>query len=222
MFSSDRAAAARAAAAALAEGFDPEDVGRAMSLAATRLLLNDPGSTVEAPGKPIGTVHGASVGVHASDAANAWRHIARVGGAQNAFATLIAGAYHTAGQSNHVGAEAHDQGGEPCTKKEPAALLAEIDARIRARDQTGACIAARRYTQLGHAPADLFALLLGFAVSEDGALHSEKYFRTAQDEHASARDAHRGLYLVALTRVMASQYGFPAPGYEDARKLLAS
>ena len=30
------------------------------------------------------------------------------------------------------------------------------------------------------------ALLLGFAVSEDGALHSEKYFRTAQDEHEAA------------------------------------
>jgi hypothetical protein len=221
IFSSDRAAAARAAAVALAEGFDPEDVGRAMSLAATRLLLNDPGSTVEAPGKPVGTVHGASVGVHASDAANAWKHIARVGGAQNAFATLIAGAYHTAGQSKLVGAEAHDQGGEPCTRSEPAAILAEIDARIRARDQTGACIAARRYSELGHAPADLFALLLGFAVSEDGALHSEKYFRTAQDEHAIARAAHRGLYLTALTRVMASQYGFPAPGYDEARELLA-
>jgi hypothetical protein len=222
LFAADRATAAGAAAAALAEGFDPEDLGRAMSLAATRLLLNDPGSTMEAPGKPIGTVHGASTGVHASDAANAWKHIARVGSAQNAFATLIAGAYHTAGQSKNVGTEAHDHDGEPCTKKEPAALLTEIDARIRARDQKGACVAARRYCELGHAPADLFALLLGFAVSEDGALHSEKYFRTAQDEHGIARPAHRGLFLVALTRVMASQYGFPAPGCEDARKLLAS
>jgi len=222
IFAAERAAAARAVAAALAEGFDPEDVGRAMSLAATRLLLNDPGSTVEAPGKPIGTVHGASTGVHASDAANAWKHIARVGGAQNAFATLIAGAYHTAGQSKNVGAEAHDRGGEPCTAKEPAAVLREIDGRIRSRDQKGACVAARRYCELGHPPADLFAMLIEFAVSEDGALHSEKYFRTAQDEHSIARAAHRGLHLVALTRVMASQYGFPAPGCEEARKLLAS
>src|SRR5262245_14575881 len=36
-FSADRATAAGAAAAALAEGFDPEDVGAALSLAATRL-----------------------------------------------------------------------------------------------------------------------------------------------------------------------------------------
>ena len=65
------------------------------------------------------------------------------------------------------------------------------------------------------------ALLLGFAVSEDGALHAEKYFRTAQDEHSVARAPHRALYLVALTRVMASHFGFPAPGCEEARTLLA-
>ncbi|HET6202982.1 MAG TPA: hypothetical protein VFI25_09305 [Planctomycetota bacterium] len=221
LFSADRATAARAAAAALAEGIDPEDVGAAMSLAATRLLLHDPGQSKAGPGKPIGSVHGASTGVHASDAANAWRHIARVGGARNAFASLIAGAYHTAGQSGNVGALPHDHDGEPCAKDDPAALLSEIDGRIRGRDQKGACQAARRYCALGHPSEKLFALLLGFAVSEDGALHAEKYFRTAQDEHASARAPHRGLYLVALTRVMASHFGFPAPGCEEARKLLA-
>jgi hypothetical protein len=221
-FSADRAASAGAAAAALSEGFDPEDVGAAMSLAATRLLLNDPGLTQEAPGKPIGSVHGASVGVHASDAANAWRHIARVGSARNAFASLIAGAYHTAGQSDHVDKLPHDHDGEPCVKEDPAQLLGEIDGRIRGRDQKGACRAARRYCELGHSHADLFALLLGHAVSEDGALHAEKYFRTAQDEHSTARAPHRALYLVALTRVMASQFGFPAPGCDEGRKLLAS
>lgn len=220
-FAGDRAAAAGAAAAALAEGFDPEDVGAALSLAATRLLLHDPGLAVAAPGKPVGSVHGASVGVHASDAANAWRHIARVGGAENACASLIAGAYHTAGQSDQVGALPHDRDGEPSTKDDPAELRGEIEGRIRAKDQKGACLSARRYCALGHPPGELFALLLGFAVSEDGALHAEKYFRTAQEEHAAARPAHKGLYLAALTRVMASQSGFPAPGCEDARKLLA-
>jgi hypothetical protein len=167
-------------------------------------------------------VHGASTGVHASDAANAWRHIARVGCAQHAFATLIAGAYHTAGQSRYVGALPFDHDAEPCTLADPAALLAEIEGRIRERDQKGACQAARRYCALGHASEKLFALLLDFAVSQDGALHAEKYFRTAQDEHARARPRHRELYLVALTRVMASHFGFPAPGCEEARELLAS
>jgi hypothetical protein len=221
LFASDRAAAATAVAAALSEGFDPEDVGAAMSLAATRLLLHDPGLTIAAAGKPLGSVHGASVGVHASDSANAWRHIARVGSARNAFASLIAGAYHTAGQSEHVGALPHDHDAEACAKKDSAELLQEIEGRVRDRDQKGACQAARRYCALGHPPEKLFALLLGFAVSEDGALHAEKYFRTAQDEHSTAREAHRALYLVALTRVMASHFGFPAPGCDEAKKLLA-
>ena len=221
IFGMDRAAAASAVAAALGDGYEIEDVGAAMSLAATRLLLNDPGLTEAQAGKPVGSVHGASVGVHASDSANAWRHIARVGSPKNAFASLIAGAYHTAGQSDHVGMVAHDHDADPCTKEDPAALLSEIDGKIRGREQKGACCAARRYCELGHAPEKLFALLLGFAVSEDGALHSEKYFRTAQDEHSFALAPDRGLYLVALTRVMASQFGYPAPGCEEARKLLA-
>ena len=221
-FGVDRAAAASAVAVALADGIDPEDIGLALSLAATKLLLHDPGTTSAAPGKPIGTVHGNSVGVHASDAANAWRHIARIGSAQNAFASLIAGAYHTAGQSAHVDPLPHDHDGEPCTKKDPVELRGEIESKIRARDQKAACIATRRYSELGHSAADLFALLLPFAVSEDGALHAEKYFRTAQEEHAAARPEHKALFQVGLTRVMASHFGFPAPGCEEARKLLAS
>ena len=221
-FATDRPAAARAAAAALAEGFDPEDVGAAMSLAATRLLLHDAGLAKAVEGKPIGSVHGASIGVHASDAASAWRHVARIGSAHNTIASLIAGAYHTAGQSGQMSSLPHDHDGEPCTKEDPAALREEIEGRIRGRDQKGACVATRRYCELGHPSADLFALLLRFAVSEDGALHSEKYFRTAQEEHSLARPKHKSLYLVALTRVMASQYGYPAPGCEEARKLLTA
>jgi hypothetical protein len=221
VFAGDRASAARAVAAALAEGFDPEDVGAALSLAATQLLLNDPGLKSAAEGKPIGSVHGASVGVHASDAANAWRCIARVGGAQLAFASLITGAFHTAGQSASVGELANDKDAQPSELSEPSELLTEIGGRVRERDQNGACQAARRYAALGHPSDALFALLLDFAVSEDGALHAEKYFRTAQEEHRRARPAHRAQYLVALTRVMASHYGFPAPGCEEARKLLA-
>jgi len=122
----------------------------------------------------------------------------------------------------HRVAFAHDHDGEACKKEDPAEILREIDGRIRGKDQKGACVAARRYCELAHEPKDLFALLLGHAVSEDGALHAEKYFRTAQDEHATARASHRTLYVVALTRVMASHYGFAAPGCEEARKLLVT
>src|SRR5262249_53822806 len=79
---------ADAAAAALGEGFAPEAVGEAVSLAANELVLRQRG----------GRAHGDSVGVHASDSANAWRNIARVSNPRNAVASLIVGAYHTAGQ----------------------------------------------------------------------------------------------------------------------------
>lgn len=65
------------------------------------LVLGDPGRMKEwaSANKPEGSVHGDSVGVHASDAANGWRHIAKVASPRNTFASLIAAAYHTAGQS---------------------------------------------------------------------------------------------------------------------------
>ena len=219
---SDGTTAAQAVAAALAEGFDPEDVGTAMSLAATNLLLRDPGRKDDTTGKPRGSVHGASVGVHASDSANAWRHIARVGSAENRAASLIAGAFHTAGQLQQVGDLPFDHAGAACTLADPAELLREIDGSIRERDQSRATLAARRYCELGHAADALFRTLLPFAVSQDGALHHEKYFWTVTEEHAAARAAHRPLYLAALTRVMASGYGFPAPGCEEVRQLLSA
>ena len=53
-------------------------------------------------------------------------------------------------------------------------------------------------------------------------LHAEKYVRTCQEEYGAARPKHKAVHLVALTRVMASQQSVPAPGYEEARKLLTS
>src|SRR5262249_49687969 len=98
IYSGGRARAADAAAAAPAEGMSPEAVGEAISVAANKLVLGDPGRVRAEAGKPIGSVHGASVGVHASDSGNAWRNIARVSNTRNTFASLICGAYHTAGQ----------------------------------------------------------------------------------------------------------------------------
>ena len=47
----------------------------------------------EIAGKPIGSVHGDSIGVHATDSANAWRNMARASNTRNCFASLILGAY---------------------------------------------------------------------------------------------------------------------------------
>lgn len=219
-FEADRPAAAEAVASALADGIDPADVARAIALAATRIVLHDRGQRRDTPGKPAGSVHGANYGVHASDAANAWRHIAALGSARNGHASLVAAAYHTAGQRAELAPEPFDAGVTPSAESDAARLLAQVEGAVRERDATSAGALARRYAELGHASEPLLALLLEAMVEQDGALHAEKYFDTAREEHAAAREAHRGLHLVALARVAASGYGFPAPGLDEARQLL--
>ena len=69
-------------------------------------------------------------------------------------------------------------------------------------------------------PRPVFELLLKYAVSEDGALHAEKYYRTVTEEFAATRPAFRWRQLVGLASVTASEYGFPVPGYSEACRLL--
>ncbi len=222
--SGTRDQAADAAAAALSEGFDPESVGEAISMAANLLVLHDPGRRKEnsTPQKPPGGVHGDSVGVHASDAANAWRNIARVSDQRNRIASLVVGAYHTAGQNVPI-----DKDQFPYThfldeikSKDRSTLLGEAEEAIRGKDQARACAAVHRYGELNLPARPVFDLLLKYAVSEDGALHAEKYYRTVSEEFGTIRPAFRGRQLVALARVTASEYGYPAPGMHDACELL--
>lgn len=222
IFGSTCEQAAAAVAAALAEGFAPNDIGEAMSLAANRLLLHDPGRTSDpTPEKPLGSVHGATFGVHASDAANAWRQIARVGNPRNRVACLIAGAYHTAGQSQWVSDEPFlTERPEGLDTDQPAALLAATEARLREGDQAGTCAFVERYGQLDHAPRPMFDLLLKFGVSADGALHAEKYYNTVEEEFAAGRGRFRWRHVVGLGRVTASEQTIPAPGLAQARELL--
>ena len=226
-----REQAAEAVAAALAEGMDPAAVGEALSLAANQLLLCDIGRP-----SPTGTsgtkflkgpnsVHGDSAGVHASDAVNAWRNIARVSNPRNAVASLIVAAYCVTpgvGNNSRVGKELYPlpEHLEKVQGKDAAALLREAEQAIRTNDQPLACAAVHRYGQLDHPPRAILDLLLKYAVSEDGALHAEKYYRTATEEFAAARPAFRWRQLVALARVTASEYGQPAPGYAEACRLL--
>jgi hypothetical protein len=224
IYGGDRAQAAEAAAAALAEGMSPEAVGEAMSLAANRLLLCDPGRSKSqvVPGKPEGSVHGASRGVHASDSANAWRNIARVSDARNTVASLIVGAFHTAGQSGGQTKEPQPRAEEleKVTARDADALLRDAEAAIKDKNQARVCAVVHRYGELDLPSRAVFDLLLRYGVSEDGALHAEKYYRTVTEEFAATRPAFRWRQLVALARVTASEYGFPAPGYDEACRLL--
>jgi hypothetical protein len=160
--------------------------------------------------------------VHASDSANAWRHIARVSNHRNTVASLIVGAYHTAGQNGMVSDAPYPYaaGKDNLRTTDGPALLREAAAAITGKDQGRACAVVERYGDLGLPPEPVFDLLLQYAVSEDGALHAEKYYRTVREEFASTREAFRWRHLVALARVTASEYGFPAPGHAEACALL--
>jgi hypothetical protein len=221
--SSSRVQAADAVAQALAEGMAPEAVGEAISLAANQLVLRDPGRRKDdAPDKPAGSVHGASVGVHASDAANAWRNIARVSNRRNTVASLIVAAYHTAGQLGGLNAQPYplEEHEERARAKGTDALLDDVETAIKANDQALACALVDRMGDLGQPSRPVFDLLLRYAISEDGALHAEKYYRTVTEEFATTRPAFRWRQLAALARVTASEHGYPAPGYAQARELL--
>jgi hypothetical protein len=224
IYGSSRQQAAEAVAAALAEGIAPAAIGEAMSLAANQLVLHDPGRKPEhaSAGKPPGGVHGDSVGVHASDAANAWRNIAAVGLPRQTAAALIVGAYHTAGQTPQVGNSPYVSPEQLDSVREtnPTSLLAATEEAIRGKDQARACALVQRYGEQQHAVKDLQKVLLKYATSEDGALHAEKYYHTACEEFDSTRPAFRWRQMVALARVTASEFGFPAPGYVQACELL--
>ncbi|HZU36741.1 MAG TPA: hypothetical protein VFA18_12560 [Gemmataceae bacterium] len=220
--------AAGAVAEALAEGFTSHDVAEAISLAANQLVLRDNGRPPNqtAPNKPVGSVHGDGIGVHACDSANAWRNLARVSNARNRVACLILSAHQVARDRTNRGGDflnwqPYPRGDAPkITATEPDALLREAEAAIKDKDQARACAVVHAYGQLGHPARPVFDLLLRYAVSEDGALHGEKYYRTVSEEFAATRPAFRWRQLVALARVTASEYGQPAEGHEEACRLL--
>ena len=221
--------AAQAAAAALAEGFAPSEIGEAISLAANQLVLRDRGRTPgeESPGKPPGSVHGDSIGVHASDSACAWRNLARVSNARNTFACLVLGAYQVAFDRINRGGDFLNWAPLPIQyhidqvkAKDAEGLLREADEAIRQNLQAHAAAIVHRYGAAGFPERPVFDLLLRYAVSEDGSLHAEKYYQTVSEEFAATRPALRWRQLVALARVTASEYGRPAPGVAEARDIL--
>ena len=70
--------------------------------------------------------------------------------------------------------------------------------------------------------------MLRYAISEDGRLHAEKYYRTVTEEFATTSPKFRWRHMIGLARVSASAYGYDvddnhgyrAPGYAEACRLL--
>jgi len=221
--------AAGAAAETLAAGFQPGAIGEALALAANEIVRRDPGRIPawEFPGKGVGSVHGDSAGVHGSDSANAWRHLAGAGSGLHAAACLILGAWQVARDRSARGQALLESPPVPVKRQvdgisesDPAKLLAMLDEAIRARMQAQAAAVTHRIGALGQPEGPVFSTLLRYAVSEDGALHAEKYFQTVWDDFHDTRPAFRWRHLAGLARVTASEYGFPAPGQAEARELL--
>jgi hypothetical protein len=229
LFLSTADQAADAVAGALAEGFSPSSLAEAISLAANQLVLRDAGRSKREvqPGKPEGSVHGDSIGVHACDSANAWRNIARYGDTRHAIAATVLAGYQVAQDRVQRGGDFANWKPRPAPElveqvngENQAGLLSALNEAIRANEQELACAITQRYLDRQHAPAELFSTFAKFATSEDGALHAEKYYRTVQEEFAATRPAFRNRQLVALARVTASEFGATAPGYSQACELL--
>jgi hypothetical protein len=234
LLSSAPAAAAETIAGMLADDFSPTALAEAVALASNQLVLRDIGRTGRAvqPGKPEGSVHGDSIGVHSCDSTNAWRNIAKNGSLKQTMIATVMSGYQVA-QDRFHGDRWHGEGSfakwqprphqeqlEKVTAKDPQELLKQLDGVIRENDQGMACAIVHRYSEVSQDPQPVFQILLKYATSEDGALHGEKYYRTVTEEFALTRPAFRWRQVVALARVTASEYGRPAPGYAQACELL--
>jgi hypothetical protein len=230
IFKSTPEQAAEIAASALAEGFCLRDVGEAVALGANQLALRDHGRRPfeEVEGKPVGSVHGDSIGVHACDSANAWRNMAMASNPRNAFACLILAAFQMAFDRVNRGGDFLAWEALPdarhlreVTAADPASLLKEAEEAILGNLQAKASAVIHQYGLLGHDPEPVFALMLRHAISEDGSLHGEKFYRTVREEFSAASPGFRWRHLVALARVTASEQGRPAPGVAEAKRLLS-
>ena len=229
IFQATPARAADAVAAALAEGFAPDAVGLAIALATNELILRDSGRRPKEvlAGKPEGSVHGDSIGVHACDSAHAWRTMATAANDRNRNACLILAGYQAALDRIERGGDFLNWQPRPTDEvlkrvaaNDAESLLKELNGSIRENDQERACAVVRRIGMLGYPPRPVFETLLKYACSEEGALHAEKFYRTTSEEFAAARPAHKWRQLIALARVTASECNQPAAGYAEACKLL--
>lgn len=214
-----------AVAAALAEGIAPNAVADAIALAANLLVLRQ-----DRLSNGSWRAHGATPGVHSSDATNAWRHMVALSDRRNAAVGLLVAAYNTGGSRSYREVEPYplEAHRKLIKRSDAAGLLKQAESAIRKNDQGRAAAAIQIYGENGHHEGPVFNLMLKYGISEDGRLHAEKYYNTVREEFAVSRKAFRWRHLIGLARVTASAYGFDvddqpghrAPGYEQACRLI--
>ncbi|HXT60427.1 MAG TPA: hypothetical protein VN699_17425, partial [Pirellulales bacterium] len=157
----------------------------------------------------------------------AWRNIALASNDRNRAASLVLAGYQVALDRVQRGGNFLEWKPRPYVEELAALpvrsgdeLLKDLDGAIREKNQNLACALVHRYGESCYDSRPVFDALLKYAISEDGALHAEKYYRTVSDEFAASRPAFRWRQLTALARVTASECGQPAPGYQQACELL--
>ncbi|MCH8828537.1 MAG: hypothetical protein IID45_03065 [Planctomycetes bacterium] len=212
-------------AAALADGISADAIGHALSLAANLLVLRQ-----DRFYKNQWRAHGATPGVHAADAVNAWRGMVRVSDHRNRVVGLLVSAYHTgrSKSSSEVAPYPLESHRKQVKAADPKGLLREAESAICKNEQGRAAAAIQIYGEKKFPVRPVFDLMLKYGISEDGRLHAEKYYRTVREEFAVTPQAFRWRHLTALARVTASAYGYNvndkpgyrAPGYEQACRLL--
>ncbi len=107
------------------------------------------------------------------------------------------------------------------TAATPDELIKQLHEAVTNNLQGQASAIAHVYGQKKFPAEPIFKALLKYAVSEDGALHAEKYFQTVWDDFHFTRESLRWQHVASLARVTASEFGKPAAGQEEARQLLA-
>lgn len=220
VFSASCDDAATLVADALAKGVAPRSVGDGLALAATRLVLHQPGRTRSEPGKPEGSMHGAGTGIHAADSIDAWRGIAAAGEGLHVAASLVTAAYYVGGRARSVASAPLAAAALDAEHVEDAA--GALASAIDGSDQAAAVAAAGALARLDPSGARAFEVLLGYSCRQDGALHAEKFHRTQQAAFERALPEHRAEHLAALARAVASQQCLLGDGVAEIEALLGS
>jgi hypothetical protein len=204
---------AEAVAAAIVDGINPLRITEAISLTANQLTLRDAGRTAKQvqPGKPEGSVHGLNANT------------------RNKNAALVLAGYQVALDRTERGGDFQTWKNRPLEEDMAKVkstkicdLLGDLKVAIEANDQSRACAVVAKYGEEGHAEANVLHVLRDYAVSQDGALHAEKYYKTTSDDFANTSKQLRWRHLVALARVTASEFGREAAGHHEACELLGS
>ncbi len=91
-------------------------------------------------------------------------------------------------------------------ESERGPLLPAAEEAIRGRDRRRTVAVLEKLLSRGEGEQEIVGLLRRFAISEDEALHAEKYYRTVAEERATIRPRFRANQLLALGRVTASAF----------------